>query len=362
MAATRDTMTSRQRFLATLRYQPVDRAPYRGAGGWPETVDRWKREGYDPSKPPFKTDPLVWQGGWFFPKPPFERKVIEEDDRTILYINHEGILMRERKDYSQSSMPQFVRFPVETREDFRRFWKERMQPDLSVRIGPDWKEKLAAYRKRDYPLIVISDRWGGFFGPLRNLTGVEALCMLFYDDPVFVEEMMDADADFIIRMMGQVLDHTDIDVFGFWEDMCFKTGPLLGPGPARKHMLPRYRRVVDFLRSRGVEFIALDSDGDVTKLIPVWLDAGINVLYPFEAQAGMDVLKVRREYGRDLRIWGGVDKRAIAEGPAAMDAELARVAPLVKDGGYIPYPDHSLPPDVSFANYCYFMERLRTIL
>lgn len=355
-------MNARERFLACMRYQPADRAPYRGAGAWPETLDRWKLEGYDPTKSHFRTDPMAWYGGWFFPKPPFERKVLEETTTTILYINHEGILMRERKDYSHSSMPQFVRFPVETRQDFRRFWTERMKPDLSVRIGPDWKERLTSWRKRDYPLIVIADRWGGFFGPLRNLTGVENLCMLFYDDPAFVEEMMDADADFIIQIMGQVLEHTDIDVFGFWEDMCYKTGPLISPEMVRKYMLPRYRRVVDFLHSRGVEFISLDSDGDISSLIPIWLDAGINVLYPFEVQAGMDVLKVRREYGRQLRIWGGIDKRALARGPAAIDAELARVAPLVKDGGYIPHPDHSLPPDVSYANYCYYMEKLPTIL
>jgi len=356
-------MTPRERFLASLRYQRVDRAFYRLPGGWPETQDRWKREGFDPSRPlPFKADPMQWFGGWFHPNPPFVREVVEEDEHTVLFINHEGILMRERKDYRQSSMPQFVRFPVETREDFRRFWAERMQPDLAARIGPDWQQQLESLRDRDYPLVIISDRWGGFFGPLRNLVGVERLCMLFYDEPAFVEEMMDADADFIIAVMDQILDHTDVDLFGFWEDMAFKTGPLLGPELARKYMLPRYQRVIEFLRSRGVEHIALDSDGDITKLIPVWLDAGINLLYPFEVQAGMDVLAVRREYGRNLRMMGGVDKKALAKGPEAIDAELTRVAPLVKDGGYIPAVDHSLPPDISFVNYCYYAERLLAIL
>jgi len=76
----------------------------------------------------------------------------------------------------------------------------------------------------------------------------------------------------------------------------------------------------------------------------------------------MDVLKVRAEYGRDLRMWYGVDKRALVKGPKTIDAELARVAPLVKEGGYIPGTDHSIPPDVSFANYCYYMEKLQTVL
>jgi len=233
---------------------------------------------------------------------------------------------------------------------------------VAARIGADYAQRLAAYRERDFPLIIISDRWGGFFGPIRNLTGVEKLCMLFYDDPGFVEEMMDGIADFVIAMLGPILDCTDIDVYGFWEDMAYKTGPLIGPDMMRRHMVPRYRRVVEFVRSRGVELIALDSDGDIRELIPCWPHAGINVLYPFEAQAGMDALAVRREYGRDLRMWGGFDKRTLAWGPEAIDAELARVRPLVEDGGYVPHPDHSLPPDVPFANYCYFMEKLRAVV
>ena len=104
-------MTDLERFRAVMSYQPVDRCVYGVCTGtWPETIERWKSEGYDPAKEPlFPRDRWEWQGGWFFPNPPFEREVIEENDRTITYVNHEGILMRERKDQPHSSMPQFVR-------------------------------------------------------------------------------------------------------------------------------------------------------------------------------------------------------------------------------------------------------------
>ena len=110
---------------------------------------------------------------------------------------------------------------------------------------------------------------------------------------------------------------------------------------ARQFMLPRYRKVIDFGRSRGVKFFALDSDGQIDSLIPVWMDAGIDILYPFEVQAGMDVLAVRRKFGKSLRMWGGVDKRTLAADYATIDAELRRVAPLIQDGGYVPMLDHS---------------------
>ena len=356
-------MTSLERFRATMDYGAPDRVFFTAQGPWPETVERWIGEGFDPANPPdFGCDRWDWQGGWFFPRPPFERRVIEEGERTVLYVNHEGIVMRERKDHPDSSMPQFVRFPVETREDFRRFWRERMQPEMALRIGADWQSYLDAYRTRDWPIIVISDRWGGFFGPLRNLVGVERLCTLFYDDPAFVEEMMDAVAEFIIAVMDRILAHTDVDVYGFWEDMAYKSGPLIGPSMVRRYMLPRYRRVTEFVRSRGVNFVALDSDGDCSSLIPVWLDAGINVLYPFEVQAGMDVVRFRRQYGRELRMWHGINKRALACGRGAIEGELARVRPLIEEGGYIPGPDHGIPPDVPFGDYCYFMERLGDVL
>lgn len=358
-----EPMTDLQRFVACMEYQPVDRVPFWDWGAWPETIERWKAEGYVPgvNDPGKVADGRNSFGHWFFPNPPFEYKVVEEDERHIVYINHEGILMKEMKGNPMSSMPQFIKFPVENRQEFRQFWKERMVPDLSQRIGPDWKADLRRWRADPVPLIVISDRWGGFFGPLRNMLGVEPLCKLFYDDPAFLEEMMEANADFIIAMMVQVLEVVPIDAFIFWEDMGYKAGPLVSPRHARRFMLPRYRKVVDFLRSHAVRYIGLDSDGQIDPLIPVWLDAGLNFLYPFEVQAGMDVLAVRRKYGRELRILGGLDKRALAIGPEAMEAEFARLLPLMREGGFIPHTDHSCPPDISFENVNYYMRRLSEV-
>jgi uroporphyrinogen decarboxylase len=237
-----------------------------------------------------------------------------------------------------------------------------MRPDLTQRIGPDWRQRLRALRHLDFPFVVIADRWGGCFGPLRNLVGVERLCTLYYDDPAFVEEMLDAVADFLTGMLSQILEETDIDVFAFWEDMAYHTAPLLSPQLARKFMLPRYRKVVDFGRAHGVRLFGLDSDGNIDPLIPVWMDSGIDILYPFELQAGMQVVALRRKYGRGLRMWGGFDKRCLTVGRTAIDKELERLKPLIDNRGYIPMTDHSATPDTPFENYKYFLERLRRAL
>ena len=358
-------MNALERFRATMEYEPRDRAPLKEFPWptWPETAERWAAEGgYDPATTDFGCDRWVVEYSWFMPTPPFERTVLEEDELHVTYVDAQGIVVREMRHNPLSSMPQFVRHPVASADDFRRFWRERMGAGLDERIGANWREQIRRHRTRDYPLVVIADRWGGLFGALRNLVGVERLCELFYDDPALVEEMMDADADFLIAVLDQLLQETDIDVFGFWEDMAYRTSTLLSPAMARRFMLPRYRRITEFGRSRGVRYFGLDSDGQIDPLIPVWMDAGIDILYPFEVQADMDVLAVRRKYGKSLRIWGGVDKRVLAQDRAAIDAELRRVAPLIAEGGYVPMLDHSATPNIPYENYCYFMDQLKRYL
>jgi hypothetical protein len=366
MPAELPMMTGLDRFHATMNYCSRDRAPFHEFPwpAWPETADQWAtRGGLRSAKERLRLRSMGRSNSsGSFQRRPSSTRSFEQDETTITYVDPQGIIMREFKKNPQSSMPAFIRFPVETRADFRKFWAERMKPDLTARIGPDWRERLGAHRDRDYVLVMLADRWGGFFGSLRNLVGVERLCTLFYDDPALVEEMMEADADFLIAMLSQMLECTTIDVFGFWEDMAYKAGPLIGPNLVRKFMLPRYRKVIDFARSRGVRWFALDSDGDVNLLIRPWMDAGIDILYPWEVQAGMDVNAIRKEYGRDLRLWGGLDKRALTQGKVEIDAEIARHKRIIDDGGFVPMLDHSAPPDIPYRNYCYFMEQLLTAL
>ena len=132
--------------------------------------------------------------------------------------------------------------------------------------------------------------------------------------------------------------------------MAYKAGPLVGPKMYRKFAEKHYRRVNDWLYSQGVKYIGLDSDGEISLLIPIWLDSGLNMLWPFECQSGMDVVKVRQQYGHDLIIMGGIDKRALTPGGDVMRREVDRVMPLVEDGGYFPELDHSAPPDISWPN------------
>ena len=141
--------------------------------------------------------------------------------------------------------------------------------------------------------------------------------------------------------------------------MAYNHGPLVDPALFRRFALKHYRRVNDWLKSRGIKHIGLDSDGDVSGLIPIWVDSGITQLWPFEVQSGMDVVAVRKRYGHGLALMGGIDKRVLKAGGVAMRREVDRVMPLVADGGYIPEVDHSIPPDVPWPHFIEYVEYLK---
>jgi len=350
-------MNARERYWAVTHFQKPDRPFLSGWGIWPETAERWRSEGWDgtPLEKLFPRDTVLGVSVSAGPWPPFEKKILEDTPETILYVDHEGIVKREFKgDKGWSSMPQFVKFPVETEEDFDHLVRTKLGPNLDKRFPKDWKRKVREWRKRDVPLMYFADRWGGFFGPLRNLLGVKRLCRAFYQDRDFVEKMMDQRVEVLLAILGRILDDVDLDAFAFWEDMAYKNGPLLAPDMFKEFMIPRYKIVCDFLKSRGVDLICVDSDGDIRALIPLWLKAGLNGVWPLEVQAHMDVVELRKRYGRSLVMFGGIDKRALAKGKEEIEAEVERVWPVVETGGYVPHTDHSIPPDVSWENFCYY--------
>lgn len=353
--------TPRERFLQTLSFQPADPPFLRPTGAWEETQVLWRQQGWDgtPLAEYFGLDQLPDISPYYGPAPAFTYEVIAEDELTRTYVNHEGIVMREFKEHRDTSMPQFVQFPVATEADFERLVPERLALNPEARFPESWRQRVRACQDTPWPRQCNADRWGGFFGPLRNLMGLESLCVAFYEQPALVERMMEQRADLIIATTEQVLKHTSFDVFCFWEDMAYNHASLIDPKLFRRFALPHYRRVCDWLRAHGIRYIWLDSDGRIDQLIPIWLDAGINGLYPFEVQAGMDVLAVRQRYGHDLVLIGGINKRAVAAGGEVMRAEVDRVLPLVADGGYLPELDHAAPPDISWQNYCEYIAYLK---
>ena len=357
-------MTGRERFLEIARSELTDELflPFNFNYSWfmEETVERWQGEGLPAQanlREVFGFDRVEFTGGKpYSPVPPFEEQVLAEDGETLILRDENGVTKRVFKRYADSKMPQWLDFPVKSRADFRAFAR-RLDPRSAGRVPADLADRAQRWAGRDYPLGVGP---GSFFGhTLQRWVGTERLCLLFYEDPTFVHEMLEYLEEFFLGLLEQFLPHVRFDFASFGEDIAYKGRSFLSPATFREFIQPRYRRLCGRLRDNGVDVIFVDSDGYVGELIPLWLEVGINGFSPLEIAAGMDPLALKERYGRDIVLAGGIDKRALIRGGSHIDREVEKAKALLHRGGYFPAVDHSVPPDVPLANFRYFLDRLR---
>lgn len=289
--------------------------------------------------------------------PVFEIKVLSEDARHRVETTYGGATVEVSKEHPWR-MPRFIDHPVKDRASWNEY-RKRLDPHTPERWPRDWEAFCADRNRRDDPTMLLLE---GYFGVLREWVGVERLLFMFYDDPGLVEDMMDQVLYLSLEVAKRVVKDLRIDVVRFWEDMAFKSGTLISPAMIRKYMLPRYRKITDFLHSQGIDILHADSDGNIDELIPLWLEVGVNFPWPLEVAAGMDAIALRKKYGRDITLGGNIDKRVFARGKDAIRKEvMSKVPYLVETGGYFPCLDHVVPPDISLDGFRYYIDLLREI-
>ena len=372
-------MSSRERFLNVFQYKEVDHVPDVEFGYWTETLIRWHKEGL----PSWVTDDV--KANIFFgfegrrteipigekiplgfhdfrvvvPFRSFKREILDEDERSYIVRDQFGVISIQWKPGVSESIPKFIEFPVKDRESWESY-KERFDIE-GIHYPDSWEILKERYRNRTYPLGIDA---GGFFGWMRNLMGLENLCLTFYKDPDLISDMLDFRTEMVLKAIEKAVREVRprIDYAHWWEDMCYNKGPLISPRLFEEFMVPRYKRITSFLREHGIWINIVDCDGYIDPLVPLWLKAGINCMFPLEIRAGTDPIRLREKYGRKVLLLGGVDKRALIRGKRAIEKEMERLKPLIEEGGYIPTVDHRVPPDVSYENYLYYLSEKRKIL
>ncbi|MCX5642326.1 MAG: hypothetical protein NTY10_03730 [Candidatus Omnitrophica bacterium] len=357
-------MTERERFIRTLTCSSPDRPSYGDYFSYEETQKRWEKDGLPKGLNReelfnyFGMDRIDIWDGQKFPLcddiiPLFESSVVEETDAYVIRKDAVGRVLKTLKNVPPPAMPQFISYPVTDRKTWADY-KNRLDPETPGRLPANLLQIGRSSLSRNTPLCAW---FGGTYGYIRNWLGVENASILFYDDPGLVEEMIEHLTYFYMTLAKKIFGAgVQLDAVMFWEDMAYKNGSLLSPEKYRKYCLRFYKVMVELVRKNGVKVVMLDSDGNIDELMPIWLDAGINCMHPMEVAAGMDVRTARSKYGRNVTFLGGIDKRALARGPAAIDAE---VIPKIRDlldtgGGFVVECDHAVPPDVSLDNYLYF--------
>jgi hypothetical protein len=359
-------MRDGERLVRWLTFQDVDRPPFFQLWtAWGQTFDRWKMEtglldldgrrltalfNFDHS---FEIVPVPL--GLY---PPFERQVIEDRGEYYIVRDERGITMRQRHDLG--SVPGYLKHPVRDPDDWERLKKERLDPDDPGRYMANW-DSFNGYLDRTGAVAQLGDFPYGLFGTARDLMGTEALLCGFYDQADLVKDIMDYLTGFWLRIYERTLKYTRVACIHLWEDMAGKSGSLISPEMVRHFIAPNYRRIRDFAQNHSIPLFSIDSDGDVSQIAPAMTEAGVNLFYPFEVQAGCDIEIYRQRYPR-LGIMGGLDKRALALDTQAIDREIAKAERMFRSGGYVASLDHLVPPDVPWKNYCYYIDCLRQLI
>jgi len=355
-------MNDRERFLATMNYAPRDRCPWWELWYWPETVERWHDEGLPEDvhlAEYFGVDRRADVGVDLGLVPGFKAETLEENETYEIYRRSDGVIAKKIKEGDLGArMPQWLSFPLETRRDWEENIKPRLNPASPCRYPLYWEERVRTWQTRDYPLSISG---GSIFGWLRNWMGMERICKTMYDDPAWMHEMMDYIAEFVVTTVTKAISEVDVDLVFMWEDMAYVAGPLISPAMFREFMLEPYKRITSHFNAHGIDLIFVDSDGNSEPLFELWLEGGVMGQYPLERASGMDPVMLRDKYGQKMRLIGGIDKRAMAAGREAIDEQLLALVPLFIEGGYIPWCDHLVPPDVPFDNYCYYVARMKEI-
>ena len=363
-------LNDRQRFHATLHYQSRDRVPLLDFNFWSDTLPHWHQQGLprwvnrrnedaffglDYSLDNLHT---TWVRDGLCPA--FRKRILEDEGEAWILQQRDGVRVRRQKEFA--SIPHPIAYLLRDRESWQKHYLPRLDPANPRRYPADWEARITEWKdpNRPYPIILPG---GSLYGWLRNWMGMENLALVLYDDPAWFEEMVNCVADCIIGILEKIFaSGGSFDAISMWEDMAYSRGPLISPAHFKKFLVPHYRRISDLARRHGVDVIYLDCDGKIDALLPLWLEAGINCLYPIEVGTWSgDPVAFRQEYGKDLLMMGGFDKHILAQGKKPIEAEVYRLLPLVEEGGYIPFPDHRVPPDVPYENYLYYVELARTV-
>jgi len=353
-------MTSRRLFQEIMFYGDFDRMPVWHWAGWPETEKEWEEQGLQPGQNRheyFRAEPLPWgvpvNLGLY---PPFPTETLEETAEYRIIRQGDGVIAKHWKN--RSCIPQYLDFLLVDRATWEEHYKERLQPH-PARLPHDLDTLAERMNASERPLSVST---GSLVGWLRDWMGVVHFSYLQYDDPELLAEMVQTIADLVCWALDRVLPKIRVDLGWGWEDICGSSGPLITPEVFNAYVVPGYRKIADKLLEHGVCLYLVDSDGWIVDLIPGWLEGGVNVIFPVQIQPmGTDPMELRRKFGYELRLIGGIDKLELRKDEAAIDAEIERRLPLMREGGFIPLPDHLIVPGTPLKNYVYYLNRLRAL-
>lgn len=371
-------MTNRERMQAIMHYEKYDRIPVVSFGFWTQTLRKWRDEGhispekvYDRPMADLEYDEINKMLGFDFNwhslygisqyllDPLFEQDVLEEyPDGKQKMLDVEGNIILTRP--GEASIPSEIGHTLVNRES----WETYYLPRLSYGAEKLDQELFGSLKKdndtRENPRGLFC---GSMLGRVRNWLGLENLTYMWYDEPELFTDIVNTVGELMYRQTKNILElGVKFDYSHFWEDICGNDGPLVGLDVLRELAGPHYRRISELLKQHGIDIVSVDCDGCIDHMVPIWLENGLNTMFPIEiGYWNASITPWREQYGKNLRGVGGVDKRIFGMDYAAIDKEIERIKPMIAAGGYIPCPDHRIPPDAKWENVQYYCDKMRLL-
>ncbi|RIH65015.1 hypothetical protein D1164_10525 [Mariniphaga sediminis] len=406
-------MNTRERFIETMNFNPNAHSLKWEFGYWGETIENWHKQGLPKKNHPVlskkTTTPTsslyipawtcqgvdklpngiaIMAGGLYSPTqgfpldkdvreyfnmdntqkvvdvnlhfaPMFDVEVLAEDDKKFEYIDIDGVRRVFLKE--EATIPTSLEWPIKDKKSWEKLKEERLNlKNIKERFPANWKTLVEEYRHRDYPLA-IGGYPQGFFGTPAHLIGYENLFIWYCIEPKLIHDILETFTNIWLAVFEEVISQVEIDHWHIWEDISYGRGSMISVDMVKEFLCPYIKRISDFIKSKGVKIILLDTDGDCNDLIHPFMEAGVTGMYPFETHSGMDIVKVRKQYPK-LQMLGGIPKSEIAKGKKRIDEILIPVEQVLKTGGYIPFGDHFIPPDVNFENFSYYRNKLNSLI
>ena len=362
MTCENDTMTPRERFLAMMRYEPIDRLPMMAVEPFETAaIQRWRREGLpeDAQIEDFLGMsrlvhvPMSWGA-----IPAFEHRVIWEDEEYIVETTSMNATVQRRKD-NPTMFYGHIDHPVKTLDDWKEY-KRHFQASSPGRLPNGWEETVVPRLNASRDPVGVC--FFPFFFRLGFYSmGMEGFLMAFHDQPDLIHDMFSHWSNFAIENVRPVLETVKLDFAMFAEDLAGKNGPLISPKTYEEFWYPYQDPIIQMLLDHDVPVICQWSAGQFENLLPGMMEHGFNCTWPLEAIAGMDAPTLRNRYGRGLLMAGNISKESLIAGPDAIDREIERLMPLIHDGGFLPTLDDMGTPDAPFSHYQYMIQRLQSI-
>ena len=375
--------------MAVLNYEKYDRLPVVHFGFWTETLQKWAAEGHLTAE-----EAGTWGDGnptdaeigvklgfdcnyysCFHPhtglRPAFESKVVKVfPDGSRHVLNSDGVIVLQIPD--AGSIPSEIDHLFKGRKEWDDHYRHRLQfsPERilksNVRVNDrmfQFDEGGLDFLKADRREYVYGLHCGSLFGLIRNFIGVENCSYLYADDEPLFDEIIQTVGQLCFQCVKATLDTgAKFDFAHFWEDICFKNGPLVVPSVFAEKVGPHYSRITSLLKQHGINIVSLDCDGLIDSLLPIWLENGVNTMFPIEVGTwNASIAPWRKQFGKELRGVGGMNKVVFSHDRKAIDAEIERLRNLVELGGYIPCPDHRIAPDAEWDNVRYYCDKLHEV-